>query len=291
MVLSWCFHGGVCAFMVLSWVYSVFSGWWYGTFMVLPRTPMIPPCCFHGAFMVFPWCLHGAFTNSYCASMMFLWPLHGASVVVFVDSLDAFTRTSRTPRVLLRCFYRLQWRFHGAFMVRSLCRIHFHDAFVEFRDESMVPPRCFHGLPYSAQCLHGAFANSPWCCHGLPWVLPWCFHDAAMGVPWSLHRTYMESLGAFMLRSWHFHGTTVSWHFREGPRCLRGAVITPAVLSWCFHSFSLVFVWTPMVLLSLILPGWLLLRLSLCLARHAVVGLALSRLDPVVADYVVGVKC
>lgn len=100
-------------------------------------------------------------------------------------------------------------------------------------------------------------------------VLPWCFHDAPMRVPWGFHRTYMESLGALMLRSWRSRGTTVSWYFRGGPRCLRGAFITPLALSWCFMVVIPCFVvclWTPMVLLFLLFPRWPLLRLSLFFA-------------------------
>lgn len=47
MVLPWCFQGGVCAFMGISWyfrgdgVYAFLS--WF----------------FHGAFTVISWCFHG----------------------------------------------------------------------------------------------------------------------------------------------------------------------------------------------------------------------------------------
>lgn len=107
-------YGGVCALMVLSGWFVRFHGAFvdfFGVFRVVYALSSCfhgPPRCLHAASMVFAWCLHSAFMNAYCASMMFSWSLHGASVVVFVNFLEPFMRTSRTPKVLLRCFHRLQ---------------------------------------------------------------------------------------------------------------------------------------------------------------------------------------
>ena len=116
----------------------------------------------------------------------------------------------------------------------------------------MVPPWCFHGLPWCFDEGACALMVLPWCIHGLPWclhgsskMLSRCFHCAFMGshvvlswflqgafkveraLPWGVHR-------AFMLDSWV-------------PQCFHGGACVLVAVPWRFHDVS----WVPSMVVSL----------------------------------------